>query len=254
MAITISDKVGPSGQYPNIPVDVNKIANALNRISVADGGTLGASPDKRLDETSGVVTEKLLTAIQTFQLKQFGWPGADRRVFPGGQTITRINELLPDPGPIEAPKNYIFFFSFSPQMPSVKFALLVKVKDPMNAVETTFWVKGGSGFIIRRGFTQDVRIIWMDSPISISDLRGAAFVYRTELIPKFIIGAKGPERSGFVRKNSFAMKLQGSSRWHTFELPEGDFTILEAFSHKGKDQVVFSIDGTLEIANIDGQE
>ncbi|MEZ5422116.1 MAG: hypothetical protein R2682_03350 [Pyrinomonadaceae bacterium] len=253
MAITISDKVGPSGQYPNIPVDVNKIANALNRISVADGGTLGASPDKRLDETSGIVTEKLLTGIQTFQLKQFGWPGADRRVFPGGQTITRINELLPDPpGPIEAPKNNIFFFSFSPQMPSVKSALLVKVRDPMNNLETTFFVKGGGRFIIRRGFTQDVRILWMGLPISISDMRGATFVYRTDLIPTWVLEGRG----GFmlVRKNSFAMKLQRSSKWHNFELPDGDFTILEAFSHQGKDQVVFSIEGTLEVANIDGQE
>ncbi len=252
MAITISDKVGPSGQYPNIPVDVNKIANALNRISVADGGTLGASPDKRLDETSGVVTEKLLTAIQTFQLKQFGWPGADRRVFPGGQTITRINELLPDPGPIDAPKSNLFYFSFSPQMPSLKSALLVKVRDPMNNQETTFWVNGGSRFIIRRGFTQDVRILWMDLPISISDMRGATFVYRTDLIPTWVLEGGG----GFmlVRKNSFSMKLQKSSRWHTFELPDGDFTILEAFFYKQTDPIVFTIEGTLEIANIDGQE
>ena len=72
----------------NLPPDVRKIQDALNRVSPAGGG---ASPPLKIDGLCGPKTTK---AIQQFQIKQFGWSGADGKINPNGQTITRLNELL----------------------------------------------------------------------------------------------------------------------------------------------------------------
>lgn len=85
-AIQVSAPVGISGA--NLAQDVSTIQDALNRVSPADGG---ASPPLVVD---GVCGSKTKNAIQQFQLKQFGWSGADGKINPGGQTITRLNEIL----------------------------------------------------------------------------------------------------------------------------------------------------------------
>lgn len=84
--IVISASVGVGGN--NLAQDVTKIQDSLNRVSPADGG---ASP---LLVKDGVCGPKTKNAIQQFQLNQFGWSGADGKINPGGQTITRLNELL----------------------------------------------------------------------------------------------------------------------------------------------------------------
>lgn len=89
MPVTINDRVGISCR--NESSDVIKIQDALNRVP-ADQGR--AQPPL---VPNGVCDKRTIEAIQKFQLKQFGWPGADGKIFPGGQTITRINQLLPDP-------------------------------------------------------------------------------------------------------------------------------------------------------------
>lgn len=85
-AIQISSPVGIGGA--NLSPDVRTIQDALNRVSPADGG---ANPPLVVD---GVCGSKTKNAIQQFQLKQFGWSGADGKINPGGQTITRLNEIL----------------------------------------------------------------------------------------------------------------------------------------------------------------
>jgi hypothetical protein len=84
--VEISATVGMRGV--NRPVDVGAIQDALNRIPVPDGGP---SPPLEVDSKCGPLTER---AIQTFQLRHFGWAGADGRVDPGKQTLAKINEIL----------------------------------------------------------------------------------------------------------------------------------------------------------------
>ena len=88
MPVAINDKVGIL--CINRPEDVTKIQDALNRVPPDQGRAVPPLVP------NGYCDNKTTDAIQKFQLKQFGWPGADGKIFPGGQTITRINELLPE--------------------------------------------------------------------------------------------------------------------------------------------------------------
>ncbi len=85
-AIAVSAPVGINGT--NLANDVKTIQDTLNRVSPAEGG---ASPLLVVD---GICGQKTKDAIQKFQLQQFGWSGADGKINPGGQTITRLNEIL----------------------------------------------------------------------------------------------------------------------------------------------------------------
>lgn len=87
--IYISMPVGERGR--NIPDDVSTIQDALNRVQPADGG-----PKLPL-KVDGICGPKTKGAIQTFQLKHFGWKGADSRIEPGKQTLAKLNQLLGPP-------------------------------------------------------------------------------------------------------------------------------------------------------------
>ncbi len=84
--VKIALSVGQAGT--NLPADVRTIQDALNRVSDDQGG---AAPDLIVDGNCGPKTKK---AIQVFQLKHFGWNGADGLVEPNRQTLTRINDIL----------------------------------------------------------------------------------------------------------------------------------------------------------------
>lgn len=84
--IVISQSVGINSV--NSANDVRVIQDALNRVTPAQGGP---SPLLVVDGACGPKTKN---AIQQFQLKQFGWSGADGKINPGGQTITRLNQLV----------------------------------------------------------------------------------------------------------------------------------------------------------------
>lgn len=83
--ITISGPVGTRGNFPD---DVVKIQDALNRVSVRQGG---ANPPLKVDGISGPKTKK---AIQEFQIQHFGWKGADALIEPGKQTLAKLNQTL----------------------------------------------------------------------------------------------------------------------------------------------------------------
>lgn len=85
MAKTITQCVGV-GCKPQSP-DVKTVQQLLNGVLPAFGG-----PVEKLKE-DGICGPKTQAAISNFQLKQFGWKGADGRVDPGKQTIQRLNEL-----------------------------------------------------------------------------------------------------------------------------------------------------------------
>src|SRR4030095_13457317 len=86
ISITKSVGVGAS----NVGQDVVNIQHALDTIAPIDGGP---STQLVIDGKCGPKTNK---AIRDFQLKHFGFPGADERIDPGKRTIQRINELKND--------------------------------------------------------------------------------------------------------------------------------------------------------------
>lgn len=84
MARTISNSVGRMGGK-NAPQDVVTVQQLLNQVPVGEGG-----PVPGLD-VDGLCGTKTTTAIQKFQLKHFGWSGADGRVDPNGPTLAKLN-------------------------------------------------------------------------------------------------------------------------------------------------------------------
>ncbi|CAN5211816.1 hypothetical protein BH10ACI1_BH10ACI1_23200 [soil metagenome] len=104
--VAISLSVGL--RSPNLPIDVTKIQNALNRISPDDGGpAIPLIPN-------GFCDSRTVEVIQKFQLRHFGWSGADGIINPNGQTIARINEVLSSP--------YVKPPSYAPDAPEVQEA------------------------------------------------------------------------------------------------------------------------------------
>jgi len=78
-------------QCYNLPKDQLRIANLLDLIGSADGGTDGTLLLTMQKLRYGVVELRLEQAIQTFQKKQFGF--SDGHVDPGEKTIRRLEEL-----------------------------------------------------------------------------------------------------------------------------------------------------------------
>ncbi len=90
MNVKISASVGRSGV--NRADDVRAIQRLLNDVSVANGGP---TPSLVVD---GICGPRTTDAIQKFQLKHFGWKGADGRVDPDGPTLRKLNELSESKG------------------------------------------------------------------------------------------------------------------------------------------------------------
>jgi len=84
MARTLSATVGRGAR--NLDQDVVNVQEMLNTVPTAEGG-----PAPRLD-VDGLCGSKTTSAIQKFQVAQFGWHGADARVDPGGPTLVKLNE------------------------------------------------------------------------------------------------------------------------------------------------------------------
>lgn len=90
--VTISASVGNRGT--NRPDDTRKIQRALNQVPPDQGRPAPPLAD------DGKVGPKTIKAIHTYQLKHFGWSGADGLVEPGKRTIAKLNE---DTGAISFP-------------------------------------------------------------------------------------------------------------------------------------------------------
>jgi len=86
MASVIGASVGRAGAL-NRPPDVLTVQRLLNQVPPASAGPFPPLvPD-------GMCGEKTMGAIQKFQIRHFGWSGADGRVDPGGQTLRKLNEF-----------------------------------------------------------------------------------------------------------------------------------------------------------------
>jgi hypothetical protein len=79
----------------NLVPDVLAIQQLLNGIAYSGGGP---QPNLVVD---GLCGKKTQSAIQQFELKQFGWKLADGRVDPGGQTLACMNQLSTSLEPVE---------------------------------------------------------------------------------------------------------------------------------------------------------
>lgn len=86
--IAITKAVGLGA--PNVAQDVVNIQYGLDQTAPIDGGP--ATP-LVIDGKCGPKTNK---AIRDFQMKQFGFSGADGRIDPGRQTIQRLNAVRND--------------------------------------------------------------------------------------------------------------------------------------------------------------
>lgn len=84
MTREISASVGINGI--NHADDVVTVQKLLNNVPEMNGG-----PKVKL-KIDGICGPKTKSAIQAFQLKHFGWSGADGRVDPGKQTLAKLNE------------------------------------------------------------------------------------------------------------------------------------------------------------------
>lgn len=82
----LAGSVGLGGK--NLKADVIRIQDTLNAIPAAEG------TPARLLSLDGIAGPKTCEAIRQFQLKHFGFRGADGRVDPGGQSERRLGELL----------------------------------------------------------------------------------------------------------------------------------------------------------------
>lgn len=84
--VSLRFSVGRNGR--NDKADVTAVQDALKRIGPAQGGQpLTFSVD-------GQCGAQTITAIQQFQLKHFGWSGADGLVEVGRQTHQKLNQLM----------------------------------------------------------------------------------------------------------------------------------------------------------------
>lgn len=187
--VVIQDKVGR--QCRNLNQDVKVIQDALNRVPVAQGGT---PPNKKLD-VDGNCGSKTIEAIQLFQLKQFGWSGADGKIFPGGQTHIRLNQILGQQPPVTTPTT-------EPQVEPTTNAFLIRlssmrdestyitrwddlyilIEDAANAVTATYKIPG----IVPRQpkhYTLPEELYWSGDPISVNAFENALFNYVTVAVP-----------------------------------------------------------------------
>ena len=85
MARQILASVGAKGV--NRTDDVITVQDLLNNVPEKEGG-----PKVKL-KIDGICGPKTKSAIQNFQLKHFGWAGADSRVDPNKQTLAKLNEF-----------------------------------------------------------------------------------------------------------------------------------------------------------------
>ena len=144
MAKTISASVGRGGV--NRQADTVTIQGLLNRVPVSSGGP---TPLLDVDGLCGPITT---SAIQNFQLKQWGWALADGRVDPAGPTLARLNDFdtpgivppPPVPLPVELPKgtNFgIFRMGSEKVVTSDDRHLFFYVLDVANNLAAVYWLK-----------------------------------------------------------------------------------------------------------------
>lgn len=189
MPKTISASVGIHGK--NLSVDTETVQKLLNNVPVVLGG-----PNPKLDP-DGKCGPKTCNAIQVFQVKQFGWSGADGRVDPDGPTLLVLNLYTPDPAvPVQPPPppspeplatSFLVWLRFTPKFFSHPYdpnEFVFTVVDMTNNREAAYGLKfngkvgiappssGSGGHAVK---------VQTNKPTTVSGLVGQA-VYQTEIV------------------------------------------------------------------------
>lgn len=86
--LVLSAPIGDGPKARNVYAEVADFQRAFNALLPGDRGSI---PNLDVDGACGPLTKN---AIQQFQLKYFGWKGADRLIEPSKQTLAKLNELL----------------------------------------------------------------------------------------------------------------------------------------------------------------
>lgn len=198
MAVVIIDKVGRS--CANGWSDVVAVQDALNRVPLDQGGT---PPHKKIP-TTGTCGPQTIEAIQLFQLKQFGWPGADGKIFPGGETHSRLNQILGNGSVVTEPQSqidlttnsFIFHFYTGPMKPGrLKPSKFIHALEDVWIEIEGVLIEQSARYVVRQSKTLSPRtdepfgsseaVSWPGAPISLDafDNAGFSFVTRSTAIP-----------------------------------------------------------------------
>ena len=226
MSVVIYDKVGRACR--NLVPDVKAIQDALNRVPFDQGGT---PPYKKLT-VDGNCGGKTIEAIQLFQLKQFGWPGSDGKVFPQGQTHIRLNQILGQqteapsiPGPQTEPITNAFMIRMSIKgvtLPSFSMDddLYMIIEDAANMITATYKVSL-SKRLQPDSYSFPEIMPWSGDSISVSAFENADFKYTTvaipaiEKVPVDVTGGVIPLDT-VVCENTMEIRLSGESGFKRF--------------------------------------
>lgn len=213
----------------NHPDDTLKVQDALNGVPVGQGR---AQPPLDPDGKTG---PKTIEAIQKFQLKHFGWKGADGRVDVEGPTHRKLNELL-EPGITSSPA------PVEPEPTSESFSMRLSgeaggdykdnlwhflITDEANVRSKKFWLRTGSTihrgplFIRHWGPAHYFRI---GRPVPLSGFGGAGVEFLSILTKTATFGIEEVDGELSINHgenwyNEMAMKLNGDDRttfyWNT---------------------------------------
>lgn len=178
MAFVLLASVGRMGGV-NHTEDVRKVQHALNKVPKSDGG-----PPKPLDP-DGKCGGKTIEAIQLFQIKHFGWSGADGRVDVNGPTHRKLNEydsgITPTVGPIPTSESFSLRIDSRVKEKNVEWRLLIT--DEANEISRVYrlqqlvpWPKDKYA----KKWTKPYPLS-MPEPIAVTDFHDARFGYRSTL-------------------------------------------------------------------------
>ena len=150
MARVIYFPVGQRGNLTpammmNLSSDTTTVQVLLNQAPASEGG---AAPALAVDGKCGPLT---IAAIRKFQLKRFGWGGADGRVDPDGPTLVALNTF--DKVPVEPPappapppalpkSNDFFLIHMSPRRVSTGDSkdMFFLISDMSNNLLAVYWM------------------------------------------------------------------------------------------------------------------
>ncbi|HYP07315.1 MAG TPA: peptidoglycan-binding domain-containing protein [Bryobacteraceae bacterium] len=145
MAKTIVASVGLNGV--NRKDDVLTVQRLLNQVPASSGGPTVALKD------DGISGPKTRAAIQAFQVKHFGFKGADSRVDPNGQTLAKLNtfdksNVVPPPPPPPPPPVFPSSTRFvlhrmgsEPVIAGQDHQLFFHITDMVNGLIGVYWLQ-----------------------------------------------------------------------------------------------------------------
>ena len=226
MPVVLNDKVGIG--CINLQPDVVQIQDALNRVPLDQGGT---PPNKKLP-VNGNCGPQTIEAIQLFQLKQFGWPGADGKIFPNGQTHTRLNQILGTTSPsipgfpeIPEPVTNAFLIRFltgsSKNYVDMLYDVHLQIEDAANGGTANYVISLLGRIGVPPGawkpdpYSEPEALHWDGNPMSVNEFDGFAFRLHTVSLPGFaelLLGNPGLPTA--FENNTMSLKAPDSDTIH----------------------------------------